>query len=174
MSDNDSFTSDLSGSSDSTVMPADTNVEPAKSVLDELRTELQNEIENPEIEIGVPSRPNIALRFSPNVSQAQLKHWRNNSGMNSKKGLDSVRFACYVIGETLTGIYINDELVEENGVALNFATDTIQEMSGASDPFEAIRDMVGVDPHIEAMAMTILEEAGYGDEVDAEDPTTRT
>lgn len=166
----DTFTSELGGS-----MPADTVPKPSKTVLDGLAAELEKEIRNPDIEIEVPARPNIVLRFSPNVTQPQLKHWRNNSGFNNtKKGPDSVRFGSYVIGETLVGIYFDGELAEQDGVALTFASDAIQEMSNASDPFEAIRDMFGIDPHIEATAFTILEEAGYGDEVKAEDPTART
>ena len=47
------------------------------------------------------------------------------------------------------------------------------DMTEADTPFDAIKRMFGLDPHIESAAFTILEYAGYGDEVDAEDPTNR-
>jgi len=171
--DND-YTVDLT---DSGVMPKDTPIDEdveAGTILQQLTKELEKEIVRPEIEIDVPERESIALRFTPNISQARLREWRRNSGEGSKRGIDSVKFACYVIGDTCTGIYMNKQLVKNsNGVALNFASKDIMDMTEADTPFEAIKRMFGLDPHIESAAFTILEHAGYGDEVDAEDPTSR-
>ena len=162
---------------ESGVMPKDTPLDDdveASTILKQLTAELEKEIIRPEIEIDVPERENITLRFSPNITQARLREWRRNSGEQSKRGIDSVKFACYVIGDTCTGIYLNRQLVKNNnGVALNFASQDIMDMTDADTPFEAIKRMFGLDPHIESAAFTILEHAGYGDEVDAEDPTSR-
>lgn len=170
MSD-DTFTSNVGGGVD----PIDEEA-PVVNVLEELRMELAEEVRNDNIIFKVPKRPNIEIEASPNVTQPQIRQWRNNSGANSAtKPMDSVRFGCYVINETLVGIYVNGHLVEnDNGIALNFASQEIQDMVNASTPFEAIQLMFGVDPHIEAAAMGILEKAGYGDEIELEDPTTRS
>ena len=46
------------------------------------------------------------------------------------------------------------------------------EMTGTERPLpDAIRAFYGVDPHLENVALKILDYAGYGDDVDAEDPT---
>ncbi len=144
---------------------------PSGNILEQLTAELEKSIERPEIEIVVPERPHISLRFSPNISQERLRSWRKNSGESSKRGIDSVKFASYVIGDTCVGIYMNEELVKgDNGIALTFTSKAIWDMTDADTPFEAIDRMFGIDPHIESAAFTILEYAGYGDEVEAEDP----
>jgi hypothetical protein len=166
----DEFTTEIGGSG--SVMPASEQTEDSSgNILDELRKELGRTVERPLVQIVIPERPNIALRLNPNLNQAQLKHWRNNSGANSKKGLDSVKFSCYIIGETCVGIFINGkEAVDENGTPLTFASEVIWEMTNASDAFESIKDMFAVEPHLETAAMSIIEAAGYGDEVETEDP----
>ncbi len=159
--------------SDGGVMPKDEEIPTdGVSVLDQLKEELSREIERPDIEIAVPERENVVLRFSPNIAQERLKSWRRNSGENSKRGMDPIKFASYVVGDTCTGIYINGSLVTNSaGVALTFASKEILEIADADTPFEAIQYMFGIDPHLEAAAFTILEHAGYGEEVEAEDPT---
>ncbi len=43
------------------------------TVLEQLRAEISKKVERPDIEIGVPERPGVAVRFSPNVTQNQLR-----------------------------------------------------------------------------------------------------
>lgn len=144
------------------------------TILEQLTTALAKEIVRPDIEIDVPERDGISIQYSPNITQERLRQWRKNSGESSKRGLDSVKFASYVIGDTCKGIYVNHEqAVSPSGVGLTFTSREIWEMSDADSPFEAIKHMFGIDPHIESTAFAILEAAGYGDEVDTEDPTGR-
>jgi len=153
----------------------DSKPQKTASVLDSLREELEQTVTLPDIFVTVPAREHIKLLISPNVTQAQLLHWRNNSGGKSKAGINSAKFASYVVGETLQGIYFDGELVEnEDGVPLTFASTEIQEMSNASDPFQAIKDMYGAESHLEAAASAIIDASGWGaDEVETEDPTKR-
>jgi hypothetical protein len=143
------------------------------SILDQLREEITREVTRPDIEVPVPERDGVSVRFSPNISNEQLKSWRRNSTNRKTDELDSIKFSCYVIGQTVTGIYFNDELVEDDaGYALNFASPAIMEMTNTTKPLpDAIRAFYAVDPHLESTALKILDYAGYGDEVDAEDPT---
>ncbi len=148
--------------------------EPAKlTILDQLKEEISKEVTRPEIEIAVPERAGVTLRFSPNISNEQLKGWRRNSTNRKTDELDSIKFSCYVVGQTLSGIYFNDELVEDdNGYSLNFASQAILDMTGTTRPLpDAIRAFFAVDPHLESAAIKILDYAGYGDDLDAEDPT---
>jgi len=46
------------------------------------------------------------------------------------------------------------------------------DMTNTARPLpDAIRAFFAVDPHLETAAIKILDYAGYGDDIDAEDPT---
>jgi hypothetical protein len=71
---------------------------------------------------------------------------------------------------------INDEVAENptNGIALTFASDAILSMTSDTRPIpDGIRNFYGIDPHLEATALAILDAAGYGDEIDEINPTER-
>lgn len=143
------------------------------SILDKLKAEISKEVTRPEIEIPVPERAGVSVRFSPNITSEQLKSWRRNSTNRKTDELDSIKFSCYVVGQTVTGIYFSGEIVEDdNGNAITFASPDMLEMTNTTKPLpDAIRAFYGVDPHLEAVALKILDYAGYGDDVDTEDPT---
>jgi hypothetical protein len=146
------------------------------TVLERLRKELSKKVERTEIFIDVPERPGISLRISPNISQHQMRSWRKNSGENTKNGFDPTKFACYVVGHTCTGIFIEDEeAVSAEGHRLSFASPEILEMTSTTRPIpECVQAFFGIDPHVEAAALTIMDAAGYGDEVEQVDPTTES
>ena len=143
------------------------------TVLDQLKEEISREVSRPDIEMAVPERKGVSVRFSPNISNDQLKAWRRNATNRKTEELDSIKFSCYVIGQTVTGIYFNDELVlDDEGNNITFASPVIMEMTNTDRPLpDAIRAVYAVDPHLESVALKILDYAGYGDDVDAEDPT---
>ena len=146
---------------------------PRLSILDQLKEEISKEVTRPDIEMEVPERDGVTVRFSPNITNEQLKSWRRNSTNRKTDELDSIKFSCYVVGQTIQGIYFNDELVEDaNGHVVTFASPEILEMTNTTRPLpDAIRAFYATDPHLESVAIKILDYAGYGDEVDAEDPT---
>ena len=144
------------------------------TILEQLRTEIEKKVERPQIEIKVPEREGVAVRFSPNITQQQLRSWRRNSGENSKDGFDPLKFACYVVGSCCEAILFNDEIVlDDDGVAVTFASQVILDMTSDVRPIpDGIRRFYGVDPPLEATALSILDHAGYGDEVEAEENPT--
>lgn len=144
------------------------------SVLDRLRTELSKKVERPTIQLEVPERPGVTVEISPNITQHQLRTWRKNSGENTKPGFDPTKFACYVIGHTTTGIFMDgQEVLSDAGNSLSFASPEILEMTDTTRPLpDCILAFFGIDPHVEAAALAIMEAAGYGDEVETVDPTT--
>ena len=123
--------------------------------------------------ISVPERKGVTVRFSPNITNDQLKAWRRNATNRKTDELDSIKFSCYVVGQTVTGIYFNDNLVlDDEGNTVTFASPVIMEMTHTDRPIpDAIRAFYAVDPHLESVALKILDYAGYGDDIDAEDPT---
>ena len=139
-----------------------------QSILEQLHNEIAKKVERPMIEIPVPEREGVVVKYSPNITQNQLKAWRRNSGENSKDGFDTIKFACYVVGTCCKGFLINEEEVTApNGQPYTFASKEILEMTGDARPIpDGIRNFFGIDPHLEATALKILDFAGYGDEVD--------
>lgn len=143
------------------------------SVLDQLKEVLAKKVERDAVFIEVPERPGVTVRVSPNITQHQLRSWRKNAGEDTKGGMDATKFACAVLGHTCTGIFVNNEQVtNSDGIGLTFASDAILEMTGTTRPIpDCVRVFFGIDPHIEAAALAVLEAAGYSDTVETVDPT---
>lgn len=144
-----------------------------ETMLDRLKEVISSKVERPPVLLEVPSRPGVKLRISPNISQNQIRAWRRNSGEDTKAGMDSTKFACYVIGHSTVGIVMDDEeVMDEDGNRLNFASEIILNTTETTRPVpDAVRAFFGVDPHIESAALAILDAAGYSDTVETEDPT---
>lgn len=144
------------------------------TVLDQLKTVLAKKVEREPIYIEVPERPGVLLKVSPNITQHQMRSWRKNAGEETKNGLDPLRFACSVIGHTTLGFEINgQEVANSDGVLLTFASQEIMDMTSTSRPLpDCVRAFFGIDPHVEAAAVAIMEASGYGDTVEAVNPTT--
>lgn len=179
MSDTYDFTSksdSRSAASKETLAAEIETEEREASVLERLREQLSKKIERARILVEVPERPGVAVEVSPNITQHQMRVWRKNAGEGTKPGFDPTKFACYVIGHTTTGIYIdNQEVFAEAGHNLTFASPEIMEMTGTTRPIpDCIQAFFGLDPHVEAAALAIMEAAGYGDDVETVDPTTES
>jgi hypothetical protein len=146
------------------------------NVLNKLKSAIQKKIERPLVEINIPERPGVSIRVSPNINQNQLRSWRKNAGEETKNGMDTVKFACAVIAHTTVGIVVEGETaVNEDGHELNFASSEIMQMTGTNRPYpDCVKAFFGIEPHIEAAALAIMEAAGYGDTVDAVDPTMKS
>lgn len=153
--------------------PAKAAADPAPSVLDQLKMALSKKVERPSVFLEVPERPGITIEISPNITQNQIRAWRKNAGEDTKNGMDATKFACAVIGHTTTGIFINGEqAVDDDGTPLTFGSDMIMAMTSTTRPIpDCVRAFFGIDPHVEAAALAILEAAGYSDSVDTVDPT---
>lgn len=142
------------------------------TVLDKLRGELSKKVRRPDIYLEVPERPDMVVRYSPNMSQQQVRAWRRNAGEDTKKGMDATVFACLVLGNTCTGIMLDGELVTDDaGEALGFGSDEIMQMVDADRVQDSIRAIYVVEPHIEATALAVMEAAGFNDSVEQVDPT---
>lgn len=147
-----------------------------ENILDQLRSVIQQKIEREEIYIPVPERPGVLVRVSPNITQSQLRAWRRNAGEDTKRGMDTVKFSCNLIAATCTGILVNDVVVtNDQGIEVTFASPEVMQMTNTSRPHpDCVLAFFGLEPHIEAAAVAIIEAAGYGEEVEAVDPTKRS
>lgn len=152
------------------------SAKPAKqqeaSVLDKLRGELAKKVRRPDIYLEVPERKGMAVAYSPNITQQQVRAWRRQAGEDTKKGMDATVFACLVLSNTCNGILIENEAVTDDaGEPLGFGSDEIMQMVGAERVQDCIRSVYVVEPHIEATALAVMEAAGFNDSVEQVDPT---
>lgn len=145
------------------------------TLLSRLKNRLQREIRRKDIILPVPERPGISVRFSPNITNHQIRRWRRMAGEDTKKGLDGTLFACHLLGNTCTGIFIDGELVTENGYEVTFASDSILAWLEVERPIpDGIQAFYGVDPHVDNAGFAVLEAAGFGDEIEPEEDPTKT
>lgn len=152
---------------------ASTDKSKSPTVLDQLREIVSKKVEREKVFIEVPERPGVTVEISPNITQHQMRSWRKNAGEDTKNGMDATKFACAVVGHTCSGIYVNGEqVVNEDGIGLTFASQAILDMTGATRPIpDCVRAFFGIDPHVESAALAILEAAGYSDTIETVDPT---
>jgi hypothetical protein len=143
------------------------------NVLSQLKAVVGKKVMRPEVFISVPERPGVQILVSPNITQQQLRAWQKNAGSETKNGVDATKFACQVIGHTTIGVYLNGEEVFEDGRSLGFASPSILKMTNATRALpDAVIAFFGLDPHVEAAALAIIDAAGYGDSVEqTENPT---
>jgi hypothetical protein len=141
------------------------------SLLAQLKNALAKDVRRTDILVEVPERKNMIIRYSPNITQHQIRAWRRGSGDSRKEGMDAVRFACHVLANTCTGILINGQEVTENGEPVTFSHEIVMQMVGATRVFDCVRAVYGLDPHVEAAALAVLDAAGFNDDVEQVDPT---
>jgi len=174
------FNSEESESNTSFVVPSRVSSNPpvadTDNVLDSLKKIIQDKVRRGDVHIAIPERPGVMIRISPNITQNQLKSWRRNAGEERKGGMDTLKFSTNLIAATTTGILVNDVIVtDETGIELTFASPEIMGMTGTTRPHpDCVLAFFGLEPHVEAAAVAIIEAAGYGDNVDALDPTKRS
>ena len=146
---------------------------PAETALSRLREVVTKKVERPVVLLEVPERPGVHVRISPNITQNQMRNWRKQAGEDSRNGLDATKFACMVIGHTTVGAEMDgEEVFDDNGNEITFASPLMLEMTETTRPLpDCVRAFFGVDPHVEAAALAILDAAGFSDTVDAVDPT---
>lgn len=155
-------------------IPEDADVTPVddvsnETILEQLKGVISKKVSRPSIFIDVPERPGVKLLVSPNITQNQLRSWQRNCGSETKNGLDAIKFACTVIGQTTKGIYLNGAEVFEGGYPLGFASPTVMQMTGADRAIpDSVQKFFGLDPHLESAALAIIDAAGYGDTIEAE------
>jgi hypothetical protein len=149
-----------------------------QNLLDQLSEVVSKHVRRQDVFIEVPERPGVTVRVSPNVQQSQMKQWRKQAGDNTKDGMDATKFAARVIAATTTGIFLRgEEVTNAEGASISFASRELLEMTDTQVPVpDCVIAFFGIDPHVEAAALAIMDRAGYGDDVNSEeeaDPTVR-
>lgn len=146
------------------------NTGKSDTLLDQLKAVVSKKIERPNVFVEVPERPGVKLLVSPNVTQHQIRIWQKQCGGDSPKGLDATKFACTVVGHTTKGVYMHgEEVLEDNQWPLTFASKPMLEMTGAERAIpDCVQKLFGLDAHVEAAALAIIDACGFGDTIQTE------
>lgn len=149
-----------------------------RSDLDDLRAELTATVA-PTTTIPVLGRQGYAVRFRTDFTGRDLDALRKKArNKRFVDGVDGIRFASLLLAFAAQGITRQGrELGEQLGAdgPVTFTSPELQDLLGTrNDPNPAdatVRKLYGLEGHVDAAARRLMAEAGWGDEVDAEDPT---
>ena len=146
--------------------------EDSSSDYDDLDAEL-GAIEDLSTVIEVPKRPGYALRCRTDYTGLDVDLIRKKC--RDKKfadGVDGIKFASLLLGVMTTAILRNGEELELDGTSpVTFATPALQARMGTSSVDQTVRKFYGLEGHVDAAGRRLMNEAGYGDDVYAVDPT---
>lgn len=145
------------------------------SDLEDLRAELSAAV-TPTTTIPITGRAgDYAVRFRTDFTGRDLDLLRKKA--KDKKfadGIDGVKFAALLLAFTCQGITRGGaELSEVLGLdaPVTFVTRELQELMATSTADATVRALYGLEGAVDAAARRLMTEAGWGDEVDAMDPT---
>jgi hypothetical protein len=139
------------------------------TALDELRSELTTAVESKDSTLAVPAREGYAVRYSTTIAHEQLNSWRKRARDKSMPGeLDELRWAAIVLANQCRAIVRKGTEVELDGSPATFAHPGFRSMLGAERAVDAVRSFYGRDADVITSALTVLRDAGYGDEVDTD------
>lgn len=162
-----------------------------KTPYDYLKEAFEKEIANDPVTLEVPNRPGIYIEFDTNITSEQMDLWRKQASLGNRRQrrqgggepeIDSVKFASLVVLNKATHFVINGDYVyldpPQNRQPLNFFEQAaLKQIVGtnATTDTELVRDVYRNDAHVLSAGGQIIEEAGYGEELDEmqESPTRR-
>lgn len=123
--------------------------------------------------IEVPKRPGYALRCRTDFTGLDIDLIRKKC--RDKKftdGIDGVKFASLLLASFTTAILRQGDDLELDGTSpVTFTAKPLQERMGTTTADATVRAFYGLEGHVDAAGRRLMNEAGYGDEVYAVDPT---
>lgn len=126
----------------------------------------------PTIDLAVPTRPGWVLRCRANFGAKAVDGYRKAAAdKRFTDKIDGGKMSALVIGANTVAILRNGVEVNVDGKPATFATPAFRQALGADSVATAVRTVYGLDGHLEAAALRLMTEAGYGDEAIVSDPT---
>lgn len=143
------------------------------SDLDALAAELTAEtVEGDTALIPVPHRPGYAIRCRLDYTGQDLDGIRKQAkNKRFADGLDSVKFASLLLGLTTVAIEKNGTAITDEGAPVTFQTRAFQALYGVDKVDTVVRRFFVFEGHVDAAARRLADEAGWGDDLYAMDPT---
>lgn len=168
---------------DATRTPTAEDRQALGSPLDQLRASMAQEPDVEEfVTLKVTARPGVSVKYSTDLDNETIEMWRRASRRKKARPgqdaeTDELKFACLVLAGQCKGVLTNgQEVFDDDGRPLTFASPLLWDMVGAAgqqmDPMTVIRKFYVRDAHVSLTSGEILLDAGFGDEVERESPTT--
>lgn len=140
--------------------------------LDDLRAELTAKVAE-STTIEVLGRPGYAVRCRVDFTGKDLDLL--NKRARDKRfagGVDGIKFASLVLAFTCLAIVRQGKDLELEGTSpITFTSPELQRLLGTDSADATVRALFGLEGHIDAATKRLLDEAGWGDEAYAADPT---
>lgn len=143
---------------------------------DDLLAELTANVTN-DVDLLIPRRPGWAFRCRTDFTGADLDLLRKKAkNKRFVDGIDSVKFNSLTLGLTNVAIIRDgdaDALADALGVTapVTVATPELRNILKTSNVDETVRALFGSEGDLSAATSTLMTEAGWGDEGQAQDPT---
>jgi hypothetical protein len=135
----------------------------AGSVLDGLLADLDREVGQQTITLGVQARPGWEVRYRVDIPYEQLAQWRMAAADPTMPGgMNDLQVACAALASCCQGIVLDGEDVTDGGQPVTFATPDLMRRLGVTRPVDAVRKLHRFDGHVVAVGQALLREAGYG------------
>lgn len=138
------------------------------SVFADMKAELSKQIEEKFIDLVVPNRPNMYVRYSANIEFELMNRWTKSA--TKGKVTDPKKLATIALHATCKGMGIirsTDKEVsyipwEPNGEAMTFDSKEVQDLLGTIGGwYGAILALYGNDGHLIMTMNRVFTEAGY-------------
>ena len=142
------------------------------SDLDDLRNELTAKVAETTT-IPVTGRPGYAVRCRLDFTSRDLDGLRKRcKDKRFVDKVDGIKFAALLLALTTVAVVRHGRDLELEGVSpVTFTTPEFQGVYGTADAQSTVRAFYGLEGHVDAASRVLLEEAGWGDEAYAADPT---
>lgn len=147
------------------------------SLLTDLDKALKADVDFAPITLQVLKRPGVAIRYATDLDDEKLEAFRRRSvDKKAVDGVNGLRFCSLILANQCEAILMNGQDVhDEAGQNLTFGHARIRTLYGAQRAADAVKKLIGSDPHVMLHANAVMEAAGFGDqavEVEEEGPTT--
>lgn len=143
-----------------------------QSALDLLRKRTAERVSR-KVVIDVPDRPGVGIEVEAYIEAREMREWTKVSRLNKNRpasddNIDSVRMGARALAAKATGIIVESQrLIDaDSGDSLTFLDASVRSIYGATNPWDAVRALVGTDPGVLTMFQALMEESGYANSAD--------
>jgi hypothetical protein len=147
------------------------------TLLSDLDKALTADVTFEPLTLAVVKRPGVSIRYRTDLDDEKLEAFRKRAqDRKAVDGVNGLRFCTLIVANQCEAIQMHgQDVVDEAGQNMTFGHKWIRDKYSAQRAADAVRKLIGSDPHVMLHANAIMEAAGFGDqavEVDEEGPTT--
>lgn len=144
------------------------------TVLDDLKSAVNEDTEESVKWYPVPARDSIELGFSINLDFDLLRSMFKKATNRKTKEMDPLRLAHMVLSHQTRGLKVKGREVTNDGSVLTLVSPKTWELFEVGSVQQAIKKIMKFEGHIIALMQEVLDDSGYGDvDIEADDPLNK-